>query len=42
MQKQKRDQYLRSEERKNVIEVANHLEPLSGNPTVVEQIRKNA
>ncbi|QWG81940.1 MULTISPECIES: hypothetical protein [Bacillus cereus group] len=41
-QRQKRDQQLRNEERKNVLDVANHLESLGGNPKVVEQIRKNA
>ncbi|EJR24604.1 hypothetical protein [Bacillus cereus] len=32
----------RNQERKDVLEVANHLESLGGNPKVVEQIRKNA
>ncbi|MGH1093266.1 hypothetical protein ACQVUB_27630 [Bacillus mycoides] len=41
-EKQKRDQEIRNEERKKVLEVANHLESLGGNPKVVEQIRKNA
>ncbi|MDA1850275.1 hypothetical protein PDL09_24205 [Bacillus cereus] len=41
-QKQKKDKYIRNEEQKNVLEVANRLESLGGNPKVVEQIRKNA
>ncbi|MDN4877244.1 hypothetical protein QYM23_31170 [Bacillus cereus] len=42
MQKQKKDKYIRDEEQKKVLEVANRLESLGGNPKVVEQIRKNA
>ncbi|MDR5046511.1 MULTISPECIES: hypothetical protein [Bacillus cereus group] len=40
--KQKRDQEHRNEERKNVLDVADRLESIGGNPVVVEQIRKNA
>ncbi|TKI43447.1 hypothetical protein [Bacillus mycoides] len=36
-ERQKRDQ-----ERKNVLDVADHLEAQGGNPAVVERIRKNA
>lgn len=42
MQKQKKDKYIRDEEQKKVLEVANRLESLGGNPKVVEKIRKNA
>lgn len=41
-QKQKKDKYIRNEEQKNVLEVADRLESLGGNPKVVEKIRKNA
>ncbi|MDF9503697.1 hypothetical protein P5808_26150 [Bacillus cereus] len=41
-QKQKKDKYIRNEEQKNVLEVADRLELLGGNPKVVEKIRKNA
>lgn len=41
-QKQQKDKYIRNEEQKNVLKVANRLESLGGNPKVVEQIRKNA
>lgn len=41
-QKQKKDKYIRNEEQKNVLKVADRLESLGGNPKVVEKIRKNA
>lgn len=41
MQKQKSDQSFRNKERKGVLKIAKHLEAVSGNSEVVEEIEKS-